>query len=195
MTPTQNASILFGTVESEFIAGTAGADTIDALPGNDLVYGYDGNDSLFGGTGMDTLYGGLGDDVLAGGAGKDKLYGDDGDDQLQGGKAADLLKGGYGSDTFIFDFADLDGADTIDFNAIAGSPPDLIRLIDFGFTGLIEGENFFFNAFPTVEVPALFYYKNVLYFDWDGPADASSIPIAIFIVAPIDLNVTDFILG
>ena len=76
---------------------------INALGGNDFVAGQAGNDQIDAGAGNDIVVGGDGDDTITGGAGDDKL----------GGEA--------GADTFVFDPAAKEGADTIlDINAEEG---------------------------------------------------------------------------
>ncbi|WP_160255774.1 Ig-like domain-containing protein [Acinetobacter indicus] len=101
--------------ESATIYGYDGDDYIEVKGPNSYVYGGSGNDTLVGNSydlGLydndDYLYGGAGNDILLGGGGQSFLYGEEGDDILnaQGGSTS-LLSGGAGSDTYIFDKADI----------------------------------------------------------------------------------------
>ena len=101
--------------ESATIYGYDGDDYLEAKGPNSYVYGGNGNDTLVGNSydlGLfdndDHLYGGAGDDILLGGGGQSFLYGEEGDDILnaQGGTTS-ALRGGEGSDTYIFDKADI----------------------------------------------------------------------------------------
>ena len=125
---------------ADVIDGGAGNDTIDGGGGNDVLNGGDGNDVLNGGDGNDTIDGGRGNDVAQLGAGNDLFVWNPGD-------GSDVVEGQAGTDTMLFNgnnaaetvtisasgeralftrdvgniTMDLNGVETIDFNALGGS--------------------------------------------------------------------------
>jgi Ca2+-binding RTX toxin-like protein len=116
------------------------ADVIDGGAGNDTIDGGGANDVLNGGAGNDTIDGGRGNDVAFLGTGNDVFIWDP-------GEGSDVVEGQVGTDTMLFNGAnaseiitisangeralftrdvgnitmDLNGVETIDFNALGGT--------------------------------------------------------------------------
>src|SRR5262245_14449353 len=82
--------------------------TIDGGAGNDKITGGDGNDTLIGGDGNDLIIGGRGNDTAQLGAGDDTFVWNPGD-------ASDVVEGQDGTDTLVFNGANLD--EKIDISA------------------------------------------------------------------------------
>jgi hypothetical protein len=84
--------------QANVVQGTADNDFLPGLGGNDQLFGGAGDDRLDGGVGNDQLSGGEGDDRLNGNAGNDRLIGNAGNNDLNGGSGNDRLSGGPGND-------------------------------------------------------------------------------------------------
>ncbi len=116
---------LFGGVGADVLNGGLGRDKLFGGNFHDRLFGNGGNDALFGNGGNDKMYGGFGNDRLFGGLGNDRMFGGGGNDRLTGSKGDDFMRGGAGADTFIFDGAAIEGANTIgDFTV----GTDMIRI-------------------------------------------------------------------
>ena len=74
--------------------------TIDGGAGNDTITGGDGNDTLLGGDGNDVIIGGRGNDTARLGAGDDTFVWNPGD-------ASDVVEGQDGTDTLVFNGANI----------------------------------------------------------------------------------------
>src|SRR5215467_10967659 len=129
--------------------------TIDGGAGNDTITGGDGNDTLLGGDGNDVIIGGRGNDTAQLGAGDDTFVWNPGD-------ASDVVEGQDGTDTLVFNGAninekidisangsrvrltrdianvtmDLNGIEHIQLNALGGA--DNITVNDFSSTGVTQ---------------------------------------------------------
>ncbi len=129
--------------------------TIDGGAGNDTITGGDGADMLLGGDGNDTINGGRGNDVAFLGAGDDTFIWNPGD-------ASDTVEGQDGTDTLVFNGAninetfdisangqrvrfardianvtmDLNGVETLRLNALGG--PDTINVGDLSGTATTQ---------------------------------------------------------
>ena len=155
--PTEDPTILIGSMSRDLLWGGWEADDIRGLAGDDGLHGFHGNDRLhgglgndlldahmgddwlYGGRGNDKLFGGTGDDHLWGGPGRDKVHGGAGADYISGGAGDDRLYGAGGTDTFVFEGSAF-GKDVIhDFKPGA----ELIMFIesDIGFEDLRIGSN------------------------------------------------------
>ena len=88
-------------------AGVIGL-TIDGGAGNDTITGSQGNDMLIGGDGNDTVIGGRGNDVALLGNGNDTFVWNPGD-------GSDMVEGQAGTDTLVFNGANVD--ENIDISA------------------------------------------------------------------------------
>lgn len=62
---TENADVIQGSSQPDFVKARGGDDTISGGAGNDSLYGQSGNDSFIGGVGDDKLVGGSGVDTVA----------------------------------------------------------------------------------------------------------------------------------
>jgi Ca2+-binding RTX toxin-like protein len=82
--------------------------TIDGGAGNDTITGGDGNDTLLGGDGNDVIIGGRGNDTARLGAGDDTFVWNPGD-------ASDVVEGQDGTDTLVFNGANIN--EKIDISA------------------------------------------------------------------------------
>src|SRR5215470_5894737 len=82
--------------------------TIDGGAGNDTITGGDGDDLLLGGNGNDTITGGRGNDTARLGAGDDTFVWNPGD-------ASDVVEGQDGTDTLVFNGANV--AEKVDIEA------------------------------------------------------------------------------
>src|SRR5262245_53515562 len=82
--------------------------TIDGGAGNDKITGGDGNDTLIGGDGNDLIIGGRGNDTAQLGAGDDTFVWNPGD-------ASDVVEGQDGTDTLVFNGANIN--ENIDISA------------------------------------------------------------------------------
>src|SRR6266699_3097845 len=82
--------------------------TIDGGAGNDTITGGDGNDTLLGGDGNDVIIGGRGNDAAQLGAGDDTFVWNPGD-------ASDVVEGQDGTDTLVFNGANIN--EKIDISA------------------------------------------------------------------------------
>jgi Ca2+-binding RTX toxin-like protein len=85
--------------------------TIDGGAGNDTITGGDGNDTLLGGDGNDVITGGRGNDTAQLGAGDDTFVWNPGD-------ASDVVDGQDGTDTLLFNGANI--AETMSISANHG---------------------------------------------------------------------------
>jgi Ca2+-binding RTX toxin-like protein len=85
--------------------------TIDGGAGNDTITGGDGNDTLLGGDGNDVITGGRGSDTAQLGAGDDTFVWNPGD-------ASDVVDGQDGTDTLLFNGANI--AETMSISANHG---------------------------------------------------------------------------
>jgi Ca2+-binding RTX toxin-like protein len=129
--------------------------TIDGGAGNDTITGGDGNDTLLGGDGNDVIIGGRGNDTARLGAGDDTFVWNPGD-------ASDVVEGQDGTDTLVFNGAninekidisangsrvrltrdianvtmDLNGIEHIQLNALGGA--DNITVNDLSETGVTQ---------------------------------------------------------
>jgi Ca2+-binding RTX toxin-like protein len=129
--------------------------TIDGGAGNDTITGGDGNDTLLGGDGNDVIIGGRGNDTARLGAGDDTFVWNPGD-------ASDVVEGQDGTDTLVFNGAninekidisangsrvrltrdianvtmDLNGIEHIQLNALGGA--DNITVNDLSGTGVTQ---------------------------------------------------------
>src|SRR5262245_61292190 len=129
--------------------------TIDGGAGNDKITGGDGNDTLIGGDGNDLIIGGRGNDTAQLGAGDDTFVWNPGD-------ASDVVEGQDGTDTLVFNGAninekidisangsrvrltrdigtvtmDLNGVEHIQLNALGGT--DNITVNDLSGTGVTQ---------------------------------------------------------
>jgi Ca2+-binding RTX toxin-like protein len=129
--------------------------TIDGGAGNDKITGGDGNDTLIGGDGNDLIIGGRGNDTARLGAGDDTFVWNPGD-------ASDVVEGQDGTDTLVFNGAninekidisangsrvrltrdigtvtmDLNGVEHIQLNALGGA--DNITVNDLSGTGVTQ---------------------------------------------------------
>ncbi len=83
--------------------------TIDGGAGNDTITGGDGNDTLSGGTGNDVIDGGRGSDVALLGSGDDEFIWNPGD-------GSDTVEGQAGTDTLLFNGANVNENITISAN-------------------------------------------------------------------------------
>ncbi len=135
---------------STLAAGVIGL-TIDAGAGNDTVIGSQGADTIVAGDGNDTVTGGRGDDVALLGVGNDTFVWNPGD-------GSDIVEGQAGTDTLLFNGAnvderidisanggrsrftrdvgtitmDMDDVETVQFNALGGA--DTITVADLSGT-------------------------------------------------------------
>src|SRR5262245_23519700 len=129
--------------------------TIDGGAGNDKITGGDGNDTLIGGDGNDLIIGGRGNDTAQLGAGDDTFVWNPGD-------ASDVVEGQDGTDTLVFNGAninekidisangsrvrltrdigtvtmDLNGVEHIQLNALGGA--DSVTVNDLSGTGVTQ---------------------------------------------------------
>src|SRR5215472_13387043 len=129
--------------------------TIDGGAGNDTITGGDGNDTLIGGDGNDLIIGGRGNDTARLGAGDDTFVWNPGD-------ASDVVEGQDGTDTLVFNGAninekidisangsrvrltrdigtvtmDLNGVEHIQLNALGGA--DSVTVNDLSGTGVTQ---------------------------------------------------------
>src|SRR5262247_581866 len=129
--------------------------TIDGGAGNDKITGGDGNDTLIGGDGNDLIIGGRGNDTARLGAGDDTFVWNPGD-------ASDVVEGQDGTDTLVFNGAninekidisangsrvrltrdigtvtmDLNGVEHIQLNALGGA--DSVTVNDLSGTGVTQ---------------------------------------------------------
>jgi Ca2+-binding RTX toxin-like protein len=129
--------------------------TIDGGAGNDTITGGDGNDTLIGGDGNDVIIGGRGNDTVRLGAGDDTFIWNPGD-------ASDVVEGQDGTDTLVFNGAnlnekidisangsrvrltrdignvtmDVNGIEHIQLNALGGT--DTITVNDLSGTGVMQ---------------------------------------------------------
>ncbi len=94
-----DADLLSGGAERDWILAGFGDDRLEGGDGNDVLYGEAGTDLLLGEADSDLLVGGDGADTLIGGLGNDILYGQDGADTALGGTGIDFFDGGAGNDT------------------------------------------------------------------------------------------------
>ncbi len=104
---------LRGTEQSDSIIGGNLDDIIDGGAGFDFINGSEGDDVIYGGDNIDFLMGGAGNDTISGDGGDDFILGGAGDDVIKGGAGNDNLFGGAGKDTFVLEFFDNGGVDTI----------------------------------------------------------------------------------
>ena len=104
---------LRGTEQSDSITGGKLDDIIDGGAGFDFINGNKGDDVIKGGDNIDFLMGGAGNDTISGDGGDDFILGGAGDDVIEGGAGKDNLFGGAGKDTFVLEFFDNSGVDTI----------------------------------------------------------------------------------
>lgn len=104
---------LRGTEQSDSITGGKLDDIIDGGAGFDFINGDKGDDEIRGGDNIDFLMGGAGNDTISGDGGDDFIMGGAGDDVIEGGAGKDNLFGGAGKDTFVLEFFDNSGVDTI----------------------------------------------------------------------------------
>jgi Ca2+-binding RTX toxin-like protein len=158
-----------GTTENLVLNANGGDDTITA--GNGLatlikltIDGGAGNDKITGGDGNDTLLGGDGNDVITGGRGNDTARLGAGDDTFvwNPGDASDVVEGQDGTDTLVFNGAninekldisangsrvrltrdigtvtmDLNGIEHIQLNALGGA--DSVVVNDLSGTGVTQ---------------------------------------------------------
>ena len=122
---------------NDTILGGNVADSLSGNAGADLLRGLNGNDKLLGQQGDDRLNGGQDNDLLVGGGGNDSLVGGSGNDSLIGGRGFDSLRGGGGRDRFIFQSANQQTDQILDFKITE----DLIILKQSGFqSGLVKGK-------------------------------------------------------
>jgi len=130
-----------GTLPSDaadVIDGGAGNDTIDGGGGNDVLTGGAGNDTIDGGRGNDVAFLGTGDDVFIWdpGEGSDVVEGQAGTDTMlfNGNGAAETITISANGERALFTrdvgniTMDLNGVETIDFNALGGT--DTITIDD-----------------------------------------------------------------
>ena len=123
-----------GTLPSDaadVIDGGAGNDTIDGGGGNDVLTGGAGNDTIDGGRGNDVAFLGTGDDVFIWdpGEGSDVVEGQAGTDTMlfNGNTAAETITISANGERALFTrdvgniTMDLNGVETIDFNALGGT--------------------------------------------------------------------------
>ncbi|MEQ9639207.1 MAG: hypothetical protein RIM84_04215 [Alphaproteobacteria bacterium] len=153
-------NLLFGGGGNDVVNSGPGVDTLNGNSGSDTIDGGAGNDLLRGQAGGDSITGGDGDDTIRGMQGSDAMFGGPGNDLLSGGPANDVLSGGDDGD--IFEFAALQGSDTIsDFElnvdrlSIVGATAleDLIvSLINGTDTRIILADE---AASPTIEIVIL----------------------------------------
>src|SRR5215213_7378868 len=115
-------SLDIGTTENLVINANGGDDVITA--GNGLatlisltINGGAGNDTITGGDGADTLMGDDGNDTVTGGRGNDTALLGAGDDSFvwNPGDASDIVEGQAGTDTLVFNGANI--AEKIDISA------------------------------------------------------------------------------
>ncbi len=120
---------LRGTEQSDSITGGGLEDIIQGGAGFDFINGNEGDDVIKGGDNIDFLMGGTGNDVISGDAGDDFIMGGAGDDVIKGGAGNDNIFGGAGKDTFVLEFFDNGGVDTINDFQVG---EDKIELRGFG---------------------------------------------------------------
>jgi Ca2+-binding RTX toxin-like protein len=168
LAPTQFA-IDTNAVETISIFGNDGDDIITAANGLSILaslslHGGSGNDTITGGDGSDTLFGDDGNDAVIGGRGNDVAFLGNDDDTFvwNPGDGSDLVEGQAGTDTLLFNGAnisevidisanggrvrftrdvatitmDLNGVEHIQFNALAGT--DTITVHDLSSTGVTQ---------------------------------------------------------
>jgi Ca2+-binding RTX toxin-like protein len=141
----------------DVIDGGAGKDTIDGGGGNDVLTGGDGNDTIDGGRGNDVAFLGTGDDVFIWdpGEGSDVVEGQAGTDKMlfNGANAAETITISANGERALFTrdvgniTMDLNGVETIDFNALGGSDTVTIndmtrtdvRLVNVDLAGTLGG--------------------------------------------------------
>ena len=116
-------------------AGVIGL-TIDGGAGNDTITGSQGDDTLIGGDGNDTVVGGRGNDMALLGDGNDTFVWNPGD-------GSDIVEGQAGTDTLLFNGANID--ENIDISA-NGSRVRLSRDVANIAMDLNGVENIQFNA-------------------------------------------------
>lgn len=104
-------------------------ETAGALP-QAALFGGTGNDRITGSSAADRLHGGPGDDVLLGGSGNELLFGGRGNDSVDGNQGADTALLGRGDDTFQWDPGD--GSDVV--NGELGTDTMLFNGADIGET-------------------------------------------------------------
>jgi Ca2+-binding RTX toxin-like protein len=112
---TENLVVNANGGDDVITAGNGLADliklTIDGGAGNDTITGGDGNDTLLGGDGNDVITGGRGSDTAQLGAGDDTFVWNPGD-------ASDVVDGQDGTDTLLFNGANI--AETMSISANHG---------------------------------------------------------------------------
>src|SRR6266487_2794210 len=112
---TENLVVNANGGDDVITAGNGLADlaklTIDGGAGNDTITGGDGNDTLLGGDGNDVITGGRGSNTAQLGAGDDTFVWNPGD-------ASDVVDGQDGTDTLLFNGANI--ADTMSISANHG---------------------------------------------------------------------------
>src|SRR6266536_3160838 len=112
---TENLVLNMNGGDDTFSAGNGLANliklTIDGGAGNDTITGGDGNDTLLGGDGNDVITGGRGSDTAQLGAGDDTFVWNPGD-------ASDVVDGQDGTDTLLFNGANI--AETMSISANHG---------------------------------------------------------------------------
>ncbi|MEO1494450.1 MAG: SGNH/GDSL hydrolase family protein [Pseudomonadota bacterium] len=118
---TDEADIVRGTRDDDFVLAKGGNDIVRTGRGEDVAFGglgHDwiatgrGDDIASGGSGNDVVHGGRGADVVAGNAGNDWLTGGRGNDILIDGLGSDYAFGGRGNDVFLYTDGALIGGET-----------------------------------------------------------------------------------
>jgi Ca2+-binding RTX toxin-like protein len=96
-----NADVLIGTADNNFLRGGPGHDTLMGLDGNDTLHGDDGADYLIGGRGIDLMMGGNGNDLIDArdGTGQDFVFGKDFSNLGNGFDRAMIDRTAVGSDS------------------------------------------------------------------------------------------------
>ena len=96
-----DASLINGTDDEDFLNGSSGRSIIQGGPGEDFILGSSRSDQLIGGEDDDLLFGNGGSDIFRGGAGNDLIISSTGDDLIDGGLDSDLIVLNGGMDTVV----------------------------------------------------------------------------------------------